>query len=920
MHAHHVARVAACARSLACTSRDVIPRVARVSVARETRRRRVDVVGIVASRRAHHFFPGTSLRASSVASRASAAVREDETTNASVKSASSAAVSDETVLFAVEGMRCGGCSAAVQKTLGERDDVERCAVNLVTETAAVTFRRELTGDALRATIDSAIEAIGKKGFTMTRRAAGRAAEAAARDAERKREEEMEKTKWDLYKAWGLTAACLGTHLTHHLHALGLHEYAHTEVLNALAQPWIGATLAVGALLGPGRKILSEGAKALANGAPNMNSLVGVGSLAAFGLSTAGALNPQLNEYGQWTNDFFEEPVLLMAFILLGRALEGRARARASADLRSLSSLLPLDARLVVPDRESEEGEDPADHSVVVDVDRASVRPGDLVLVNPGEIIPVDGVVVAGNAGVDEATLTGEPVLVYKTKGSDVNAGTGVFEGPLTVRATSSGDSSIVAGITKTIEEAQGRAAPVQRLADAIAGPFVFGVMGISAATFAFWTLAGDALFPGALMEAGSFGAAPWMGPLKLATDVLVVACPCALGLATPTAVLVATSLGARNGVLLRGGDVLETIAGVDAVVLDKTGTITRGKPRLKSVHVSDARTEWDVLSVAAAVEATTTHPIAKAVTRSAESRFESEENLSPVPRASASETEPGRGVTATVNGERVFVGAPAWVDAKVGGVGASSDAFAAARSESETCSLVAVGVEGHGVVGVLTVADEIREDAAETIQRLKAAGVRVHILSGDRQAAVDAVASELGLGADSVVLGGMLPADKASEIEKLRAQGFTVAMVGDGINDAPALITADVGVAMSRGMEATGNAAGVILLGDKLSQVADSIQLGKNSLNKIRQNLGWALAYNAVGVPLAAGALLPEYGFTLNPSAAGAMMAVSSVAVVSNSLLLRGPDAWVAFTDPSRTIDRRPSSTSSSSPDAAARV
>jgi Cu+-exporting ATPase len=860
------------------------------------------------------------VRASSVASRASAAVREDETTNASVKSASSAAVSDETVLFAVEGMRCGGCSAAVQKTLGERDDVERCAVNLVTETAAVTFRRELTGDALRATIDSAIEAIGKKGFTMTRRAAGRAAEAAARDAERKREEEMEKTKWDLYKAWGLTAACLGTHLTHHLHALGLHEYAHTEVLNALAQPWIGATLAVGALLGPGRKILSEGAKALANGAPNMNSLVGVGSLAAFGLSTAGALNPQLNEYGQWTNDFFEEPVLLMAFILLGRALEGRARARASADLRSLSSLLPLDARLVVPDRESEEGEDPADHSVVVDVDRASVRPGDLVLVNPGEIIPVDGVVVAGNAGVDEATLTGEPVLVYKTKGSDVNAGTGVFEGPLTVRATSSGDSSIVAGITKTIEEAQGRAAPVQRLADAIAGPFVFGVMGISAATFAFWTLAGDALFPGALMEAGSFGAAPWMGPLKLATDVLVVACPCALGLATPTAVLVATSLGARNGVLLRGGDVLETIAGVDAVVLDKTGTITRGKPRLKSVHVSDARTEWDVLSVAAAVEATTTHPIAKAVTRSAESRFESEENLSPVPRASASETEPGRGVTATVNGERVFVGAPAWVDAKVGGVGASSDAFAAARSESETCSLVAVGVEGHGVVGVLTVADEIREDAAETIQRLNAAGVRVHILSGDRQAAVDAVASELGLGADSVVLGGMLPADKASEIEKLRAQGFTVAMVGDGINDAPALITADVGVAMSRGMEATGNAAGVILLGDKLSQVADSIQLGKNSLNKIRQNLGWALAYNAVGVPLAAGALLPEYGFTLNPSAAGAMMAVSSVAVVSNSLLLRGPDAWVAFTDPSRTIDRRPSSTSSSSPDAAARV
>ena len=829
----------------------------------------------------------------------------DEETSATSSSASSLESSSSTVLFAIEGMRCGGCSAAVRNALDARDDVEAAAVNLVTETAAVRFKTtSMIVGSLDASIESAVAEIGKKGFKMTRRELGRAAEAAAREANARREEEMERTKWDLYKAWGLTAACLGTHLTHHLHALGLHEYAHTEVLNALAQPWIGATLAMGALLGPGRKILVEGAQAFANGAPNMNSLVGVGSLAAFGLSTAGALNPQLNEYGQWTNDFFEEPVLLMAFILLGRALEGRARARASADLRSLSSLLPLDARLVVPDRASEEGEDPADHSVMLDVDRAAVKPGDLVRVVPGEIIPVDGVVIAGNAGVDEATLTGEPVLVYKTRGSDVNAGTGVFEGPLTIQATSSGDSSIVAGITRTIEEAQGRAAPVQRLADAIAGPFVFGVMGISAATFGFWTLAGDAMFPGALMEAGSFGAAPWMGPLKLATDVLVVACPCALGLATPTAVLVATSLGARNGVLLRGGDVLETIAGVDAVVLDKTGTITRGKPKLKSVYATSGDDDWNILSVAAAVEATTTHPLAKAVARAADLRFETTDNLTPVPRASASETEPGRGVSATVNGERVFVGAPSWVDEKVRGVGPSSDSFEEAWAESETCSLVAVGVEGRGVMGMLTVTDEIREDAAATVQRLKESGITVHILSGDRQAVVTAVAGELGLGADSVALGGMLPGDKANEIEKLRAKGLKVAMVGDGINDAPALVTADVGIAMSRGMEATGNAAGVILLNDAISQVADSVQLGKNALGKIRQNLGWALAYNAVGIPLAAGVLLPEYGFTLNPSAAGAMMAASSVAVVTNSLLLRGPDAWAAFTTASPSAER----------------
>jgi len=833
--------------------------------------------------------------------RSSAAIDAVERAGSSNDSTSS---NGTTVLFAIEGMRCGGCSAAVQKTLSTScAGVERAAVNLVTETAAVKFA-SASADDVDDFIASAVAEVAKKGFTMKKRELGRAAEQAARDAAKRRDEELEQTKWDLYKAWGLTAACLGTHLTHHLHALGLHDVAHGATLNALAQPWVGATLAVGALLGPGRRILIEGARAFSNGAPNMNSLVGIGAVAAFGLSTAGAMNPQLNEYGQWTNDFFEEPVLLMAFILLGRALEGRARARASADLRSLSSLLPLDARMVVPDRASEADEDPADHSVMVVVDRAALQPGDLVRVNPGEIIPVDGVVVSGSAGVDEATLTGEPVLVYKTRGSEVSAGTGVFEGPLTIRASSSGDSSIVAGIAKTIEDAQGRAAPVQRLADAIAGPFVFGVMGVSAATFGFWTIAGDAMFPGALMEAGSFGGAPWMGPLKLATDVLVVACPCALGLATPTAVLVATSLGARNGVLLRGGDVLETIAGVDAVVLDKTGTITRGKPKVKTVHVLPSANatwgEWDVLRVAAAVEATTTHPLAKAVARAADLRFEAGADVAPIPRASASETEPGRGVVATVEGKRVYVGETSWVDARMGGIGATSDAFSAARADGETCSLVAVGVDGQGVMGVLTVTDEIRADATETIRRLKSLGISVHILSGDRQSVVNAVANELGLGADVLTLGGMLPSDKEAEIKKLRASGKKVAMVGDGINDAPALVTADVGIAMSRGMEATGNAAGVILLNDTLGQVVDSIELGRNALGKIRQNLAWALAYNAVGVPLAAGALLPEYGFTLNPSAAGAMMAVSSVAVVSNSLLLRGPASWPRFAADSR--------------------
>ena len=510
------------------------------------------------------------------------------------------------MLFLVEGMRCGGCSAAVSKVLNADPGVARAAVNLVTETAAMELAPG--ADALDARAPSPPAA---KGFECRLDPLG----APPRRPRRRRmrdEEELEKTQWDLYKALGLTCLCLVTHTTHHLHHFGLHEYAHGSVLTALGQPWVGGAIAALALLGPGRNIMREGFKALANGAPNMNSLVGVGATAAFTLSVVAACAPVVGEYGvPISNDFFEEPVLLLAFILLGRALEARARARAASDLRALSTLLPLDAKLVVADKAEAVDENDEDPMTVV-VDRLALRAGDLVRVLPGEVIPVDGAVVSGAAAVDEATLTGEPLFVAKAVGDDVSAGTGVFEGPLTVRASVAGDGSVAAGIARTVADAQARAAPVQRLADAVAGPFVYAVMTASASTFAFWSLLGDAAFPGALLEASN-GAGATLGALKLATDVLVVACPCALGLATPTAVLVATSAGARRGLLLRGGDVLEAAANVGVVALDKTGTITEGKPRVTGVAATGNAVNADVLRFAAAVEATTTHPLAAAV-------------------------------------------------------------------------------------------------------------------------------------------------------------------------------------------------------------------------------------------------------------------------------------------------------------------
>lgn len=861
----------------------------------------------------------------------------------------------ETLVLNVDGMKCGGCSAAVKRILLQQPGVVGAAVNLLTDTAVVQLSKneddqnsnEIEIEAVKLAV---AEALTSKGFPSQPRTLDQGLGETSQSLAEKKEQELKKSMRNLAFAWTLAAACCFHHLGHFLHAMGLHEFAHTGFLGALGNPAISGVLGAAALLGPGRPLLKDGALGLIRGTPNMNSLIALGATTSFG---AGALTLVIPEF-TLDPSFLEEPVMLLAFVLLGRSLEARARAAATSDLTALVSLLPSRARLVLdpgaPPKKSNDNTAAANtysnktsssiEEQLFSVPTSTVRPGDVVRVLPGENIPVDGTILSGTASIDESMMTGESKLVAVQQGDTVTGGTIVYEAPLTIKATATGSSSTLAGIGRLVADAQSREAPVQRLADKVAGWFCYGVMSASAATFGFWSLIGTKWFPSVLealepsasassmammdMQYGGYGEAmvqsagaaidatqaPWLLAVKLAVDVLVVACPCALGLATPTAVLVASSAGARRGLLLRGGDVLERAAAVDTVILDKTGTLTQGKLNLKTIHLSsnnnnDIEEENEMLRLAAAVESTTTHPLAAAVVSAALSRG-LKVSAAAVQDAS---TVPGYGVTAIVDGgNRVAVGTRDWVAAQVGqGWGwetNSSDDVVAPSFEHPSSSSsihnnineslqeteVWVGSEKHGgVMGRLSLIDSLRPDAASMVETLKKdMGIkRILVLSGDQLKATQSAAAAAGIPPEDVYA-GVDPEGKANFVRLLREQeGAVVAMVGDGINDAVALSAADVGIAMGGGADAAGEAAHIILPGDKLRQVPEALELGRMALGKIKQNLVLAVAYNSVGIPLAAGALLPGWGIALSPTVAAAMMAGSSIAVVTNSLLLR---------------------------------
>ncbi len=854
--------------------------------------------------------------------------RAAEPSAADSAAARASGVVEEVVLLDVRGMHCGGCTANVKRILEMEPACVSAAVNLANESALVRVAVDVSGAAaagaaaggdlsvsegdiaraVRAVGDGLATVVTEKGFPTTVReacgvaVAGASASGAAASKREERLRRIEASTKRVAVAWTLAATCLIGHAAHVFH----HSL---PALKVLCSTPVHAGLSVFALLGPGRETLADGWRALRSGGPNMNTLVSLGALASFGMSAAAVALPKLG----WPT-FFEEPVMLLAFVLLGRAVEERAKLRATSDMSALLNLLPATARLVSGGGGAGGGPDAgiADASSYFrEVPTNALIADDLILVLPGDRIPVDGVVEKGAGQVDEAAINGEPIPRRKAPGDAVAAGTVNCDGAITVRVVSSGEATQVAGIVRMVEAAQQREAPVQRLADEVSGKFVYGVMGASAATFAFWSLAGTKLFPQVLQTAafaataaGSPATAPLLLGLQMAASVLVVACPCALGLATPTAVLVGTSLGARHGLLIRGGDVLERAHTLDCVVFDKTGTLTVGKPRVTRVLCGDEPggdedssaassaaakkgngvDRLTLLSMAAAVERNSRHPLAVAVAAAAE-------DAAAPARDVADETfrqTPGKGAVGTVDGVSVAVGTRAFCESfsRDTGGGDSTDSFAAAaEATAARRTPVFVAFDGE-LVGVLEMEDEIRDDAEQTVARLKRRGVRVMLLSGDRQETAGAVGAALGVDAADA-LGDVAPEGKAAKIAELRSGGARVAMVGDGINDAAALAEADVGIAMAGGVGAASEVASVVLLGDRPSQVVDALELSHATFGKIEQNLCWAFAYNLVGIPIAAGALLPLTGLALTPSVAGGLMGFSSLGVMANSLLLR---------------------------------
>ena len=783
----------------------------------------------------------------------------------------------QTIALDVSGMKCAGCVSIVERQLGQHPGVVSARVNLVTEVAVVECEA--------GTVDpvALAEQLTSTGFpTQPRSPQGRSTTGEdAKDvptlAERHRQEAREQV-WRLAIAGVLIFLSTMGHIGHWVGA---------PLLPVLSNIWFHWGLATLALLLPGRAILVDGWRGWWHQAPNMNTLVGLGTLTAYTTSCLALLFPQLG----W-ECFFDEPVMLLGFILLGRTLEQRARRRATASFESLLALQPQVARLI---GKSTLGS--AEQSGI-EIPVEQVRVGEWLRVLPGEKVPVDGEVVAGQSSVDESMLTGEPMPVLKQPGDTVTAGTLNQSGVISINATRTGEETTLAQIVALVEEAQTRKAPVQQLADTVAGYFTYGVLAIASLTFLFWYIAGTKIWPDVLLPmADHMGhmivqpTSPLLLSLKLAIAVLVIACPCALGLATPTAILVGTSIGAERGLLIKGGDILERVHQLDTVVFDKTGTLTSGQPTVTDClpviesglidsFESDAihPISTKLLQLAAAAESGTSHPLALAICTAAH------QQQLPMLKAQDFYTEAGLGISALVENRRVLLGNADWLTKQ--GIVISDVAQAEVQALTDDGkTVVYLTVDGR-LVGVIAVTDIPRPDAKETVERLKAMGFRVMLLTGDQPDSAKAVAQQLLIDPKDVIA-GVRPDGKASAIAQLQAEGRRVAMVGDGINDSPALAQADVGISLHAGTDVAVETAGIILMRDRLLDVVESIKLSRATFNKIRQNLFWAFGYNALGIPAACGVLLPGFGIVLNPAAAGALMAFSSVSVVTNSLLLR---------------------------------
>jgi Cu+-exporting ATPase len=742
------------------------------------------------------------------------------------------------VTLPVEGMTCASCVNRIERFLKKTPGVADAVVNLATEAATIRYLPEVAG---RAELEAAIEA------------AGYSLKPAPSDVE-------SAASRTLREASDADAAGRAAYAQQILHQAVVSIGIALAIMVAMFWPQtvvpmedINRVVLVPATFiqfWAGRRFYAAAWRAARHGGTTMDTLVAVGTTAAWGYSVFVTLFPDvIHQAGLHPETYFDSSTIIIGLILLGRWLEARAKTQATGAIRRLIGLQATSARLVRGDEE-----------VVVGLEE--VQPGDLLRVRPGDKLPVDGIVVEGTSAVDQSMLTGEAMPVAKGPGDEVIGATLNGTGSFTFRATRVGADTALARIVALVEHAQGSKAPIQRLADRVSEAFVPAVLVIAALTFVAWF---------------AFGTEPRLTlALTAFIGVVIVACPCAMGLATPTAIMAGTGRGAEAGILFRGGESLENAHRVSAVVFDKTGTLTAGRPEVVAIDVAPGIDPAQMLDLAASLERGSEHPLGAAIV--ARARLD---ELGFLP-SEAFEAVPGHGVVGTVDGRGVAVGSRRLLADRGISTDALADAAAAAAETGRTLAFVAI----DGVAaGVLAIADPIKPEAAAAVRQLADAGIDVWLVTGDARATAEAVAAHVGIDRDRV-RAGVLPGDKASIIEELQAGGRVVAMVGDGINDAPALARADVGIAIGTGADVAIEAAGVTLVGGDPRGVATAITLSRATMAIVRENLFWAFAYNVLLIPVAMGVLVP-IGLTLNPALAAGAMALSSVAVVTNSLRLR---------------------------------
>ncbi len=746
----------------------------------------------------------------------------------------------------VTGMHCAACVGRVEKALKQVPGVQDATVNLLAERAAIKF------DAGQAKPEDLIAAIEMSGYDarlapssdLSERQAANENGSGSMVAHRSEAVEL---KFRFLVSLALTLPVLVMGMGPHLHLIPM-DWSMQSWWN-----WAQLLLTTPVLFWAGNGFFRGAWAALRQRASDMNALIVVGTLSAYLYSLAVTVAPGFfTEHGLTTAEggvYYETAAVIITLILLGRLLEARAKRSTGTAIEKLIGLQPKTARVL---RDGEEQ----------DILLAEVKVGDRILVRPGEKIPVDGVVVSGSSWVDESMLTGESLPTEKKASDNVTGATVNQRGAFTMEAKRVGKDTMLAQIVQMVEQAQGSRAPIQRLADTITGYFVPAVLMLAVATFAGWYVLGPE--------------PRFLHALLAFVAVLIIACPCALGLATPTAIMVGTGRGAQLGVLIKDAEALETVHKTQTVVLDKTGTVTEGKPALTDLLPASGTTETELLRIAASVERSSEHPLAGAVVVAALNR------KILLGEAESFQSLTGRGVEAKLEGRAILIGNAALLQEH--GISTEPLAVEAARLSGEGKTLLFLAVEGV-LAGALAVADPIKTTAAAAVARLKSMGIRVTMLTGDNRHTAEAVARQVGI---DRVLPEVLPEHKAEEIKRLQNEGQVVAMVGDGINDAPALAQADVGIAIGTGTDIAIEAADVVLMRGDLGGVADAIDLSQATMRNIRQNLFFAFAYNTLGIPIAAGVLFPFTGWLLSPMIASAAMALSSVTVVTNALRLRG--------------------------------